>query len=248
MNIAIITARAGAAQHPDKNMYPVDGVPLISYPIRAALKAKLIDKVYISTDAPDIANYGKTLGAEIIERPESLRALNVNHGDVIQHAVSTVDASVPALENIVVLLGNSVMIDEATIDHALKLLDANPDVDSYMTVFQAGNDHPLRALEVDSAGALQPFQAPSRDVTTEKEAYRPAYYFDQGAWVFRKECIAKKEGPSPWWWMGKNCVPLVRPWIQGRDIQTYFDLALAEWWVQNRAKIAGIIDSEATRG
>ena len=243
MNAAIITARTGPLGQPDKNMYPVRGVPLISYPIEAAMRAKAIDRIYISTDAHDIAAFAASRGVETIVRPDHLRRADVNHGDVIRHAVEWVDAQVPALENVVVLLGNSVMVDAGVLDAGLKLLDARPEVDSCMTVHSAGNDHPCRAMSLVD-GCLQPFGVVDGEIDTEPETYTPAYYFDQGAWIFRKETVAQRRGPGPWWWMGAVCVPLVRPWVQGRDVHSYFDLALAEWWVENREKIESIFQND----
>jgi len=247
MNVAIITARSGTPGHPDKNMFPVNGVPLISYPIHAALKARLIDAVYISTDAPDIAAFGRSQGAKIIERPAELIAPTVDYGNVVRHGVEFLDKTLTTLENVAVLLGNSVMIDSATIDRGLKLLDENPKIDSCMTVWRAGHDHPNRAMELGSAGFLRPYDSPTRDVPDEHEAYRPAYFSDQGAWIFRKESVQKREGPSPWWWMGANCVPLERPWIHGRDIHTYFDLAIAEWWIRNASQLESVFQSDEFR-
>lgn len=245
MNVAIITARAGSPGQPDKNMYPVSGLPLISYPIQAAKKARRVDRVYISTDAADIAAYAEAQGVTVIRRPEHLLQPHVNHGDVIRHAVETVDAEVPALENVAVLLGNSVMLEAEIIDTGLKLLDDRPDVDSCMTVAPAGNEHPLRAMGLQD-GFLKPFAQQEGEIATDRETYPAAYYFDQGAWIFRKETVAERKGPGPWWWMGNQCVPLVRPWIQGRDVHSYFDMALAEWWVQNREKIAAIFRNDPT--
>jgi N-acylneuraminate cytidylyltransferase len=179
----------------------------------------------------------------VIERPQELRGLDVNHGDVIRHAVEHVNATSIALENVAVLLGNSVMLDGATLDKAFSILDSQPDVDSCMTVWKAVNDHPERAMGLVD-GALTAYQGGNTHVTTEHEAYPAAYYFDQGAWIFRKETVSENSGPGPWWWMGKKCVPIVRPWIQGRDVHRYFDLLLAEWWVQNEEKIARINSAE----
>ena len=208
MNVAIITARAGIPGQPDKNMFPVCGLPLISYPLRAACEARLIDRVCISTDAPEIATFGRLRGAEIIERPAELISPTVDYGDVVRHAVDWVDRNVTALENVAVLLGNSVMVDSNIIDLGIKLLDENPDADSCMTVWRAGHDHPNRALELDEKGFLRPYGEPLRDVPSGREAYRPAYFSDQGAWIFRKENVRRRHGPSPWWWMGSKCIPL----------------------------------------
>ena len=73
----------------------------------------------------------ENMEAEIIERPESLGGDTINHGDVIKHAVGYVDAKEENVENIVLLLGNTVMIDGKIIDHCLQILDDKLDMDSW---------------------------------------------------------------------------------------------------------------------
>ena len=135
-----------------------------------------------------------------------------------------------AVEDVVLLLGNTVMIDGRTIDHCLEVLDSDPNLDSVMTVWEAADDHPLRALEIHK-GLLRPYGDPERQVSTERQSYPKAYYYDQGVWAFRKGCVERREGPNPWWWMGKNCQPVIRSWVTGRDVHTQFDLDIAEWWL-----------------
>lgn len=235
MNIAIITARAGSKSIKNKNVYPVGGKPMIAYPIEAAHTARLIDKVYVSTDGPEIAQVAEELGCQVIWRPEELAGDHVNHGDVIKHAVEAADQ--PELRNVVVLLGNTVMIDADLIDQGLRLLDERPDIDSVMSVWEAADDHPMRALEIHE-GILRPYGDPHRSVSTERQSYPPAYYYDQGIWAFRKECVQKREGPNPWWWMGKRSLPIIRTWVTGRDIHTHLDIELAAWWLERKQSAA----------
>ncbi len=234
MNAAIVTARAGSKSIPDKNVLPVGGRPLVSYPIRAALEAERIAEVYVSTDGERIAAAARELGCVVIERPPELCGDRVNHGEVIRHAVRWVDQRMPELENVVVLLGNTVMVDGALIDRCLGLLDERPELDSVMTVWEAADDHPLRALEIRD-GVLRPYGDPERHVSTERQSYPKAYYYDQGVWAFRKECVERRDGPSPWWWMGRRCRPLVRTWVTGRDIHTDFDVADGRMLARARA-------------
>jgi len=234
VNAAIITARAGSKSIRDKNVHPVQGMPLVAYPARAALAAERIDRVFVSTDGESIARACVQLGVEAMQRPEELSGDTVNHGDVIKHAVESVDAMHPDLENVVILLGNTVMIDAATIDHCLETLAAEPDLDSVMTVWEAADDHPLRALEI-VGNLVRPYGDPDRQVSTERQSYPKAYYYDQGVWAFRKECVQRTDGPNPWWWMGKNCRPVIRPWVTGRDVHTELDLGIAEWWLTRSA-------------
>jgi len=230
MNIAIITARAGSKSIKNKNVYPVHGLPMIAYPIRAAQNAARIDRIYVSTDGPSIADVALKMGCEVIWRPDELAGDHVNHGDVIRHAVEYAES--PELRNVVVLLGNTVMVDGALIDQGLKILEERSDLDSVMSVWEAADDHPLRALEIRD-GVLCPYGDPNRQVSTERQSYSPAYYYDQGIWAFRKECVYRKDGPNPWWWMGKRSYPIVRNWVTGRDIHTHLDIELAAWWLTN---------------
>jgi CMP-N-acetylneuraminic acid synthetase len=236
MNAAIITARAGSKSIIDKNIFPVAEQPLICYPIKAALEAEHVGEVYITTDGENIAEVGQNMGCHIIWRPEELAGDTVNHGLVIKHAVEYVDAQRSDLESIVLLLGNTVMLDAELIDQALGLLAEREDLDSVMTVWQAADDHPLRSLEIHE-GLLRPYGDPNRKVSTERQSYPMAYYYDQGVWAFRKECVQSEDGPNPWWWMGKRCYPIVRPWVTGRDIHTLFDVSISEWWLAKKNEL-----------
>ncbi len=237
MNVAIITARAGSKSILNKNVFNVLGKPMVYYPIRAALDARKIDAVYVSTDGAEIAAAGEQYGATIIHRPDELGGDHINHGDVIKHAVEWVDERVDNLENIVLLLGNTVMVDGPIIDEALQLLDARPDLDSCMTVWEAADDHPLRAMEINEEGILEPYGDKNRQVSTERQSYRKAYYYDQGIWAFRKYTVQSHDGPNPWWWMGRRSAPIIRTWATGRDVHTHFDMGIAEWWLKNPEEV-----------
>ena len=238
MNVAIITARAGSKSIINKNVYEVEGKPLVYYPIKASKDAFKIDKVYVSTDGAEIAAASTKYGAEIIQRPDELGGDSINHGDVIKHAVEYVDAHEKNLANVVLLLGNTVMIDGKIIDHCLTQLDEQPDLDSCMTVWEAQDDHPLRAMSINEAGILEPYGDKNRNVSTERQSYPKAYYYDQGVWAFRKQTVQSKDGVSPWWWMGKKSLPIIRTWVTGRDIHTHFDLGISEWWLKNPIDVA----------
>ncbi|MBI4815770.1 MAG: NTP transferase domain-containing protein [Deltaproteobacteria bacterium] len=238
-NVSIITARAGSKSIKSKNIIPLGGRPLLSYPIQASKDAKRIHRVFVDTDGEEIAAVGREWGADIIARPEALAGDHVNHGDVIQNAVHEADRRVEGLQNVVLLLGNTVMIDGKLIDEALGVLEERPDLDGVMSLWEAADDHPLRALEIRD-NLVVPYGGSERKVSTERQSYPKAYYYDQGVWAFRKGCVDRKDGPNPWWWMGKRVHPIVRPWITGRDINGSFDVPFHEWWVAHPEVVAEI--------
>ena len=57
--IAVIPARSGSKSIPDKNIYMLNGYPLMAYSIRCALKSKRIDRVIVSTDSEKYASIAK---------------------------------------------------------------------------------------------------------------------------------------------------------------------------------------------
>lgn len=233
MDAAIITARAGSTSIPGKNVMSVADRPLISYPVSAAKDASSIDKVFTSTNGDDIATVARDCGSEIIRRPRELWG-DGGHGDVIKHATETVDEREDDLENVVVLLGNTTMIDGDLIDQAVTLLHKRPAADSTMTVWESADDHPIRALEVTESGYLTAYGDESDEMSSDRKTYPNAFYYDQGVWAFEKECVQDRSGPGTWWWMGENCVPIVRTWSTGRDIHNHFDAQVHAWYERNR--------------
>ena len=71
--ICIIPARGGSKGLKNKNIQKVNGMPLIAYPIKAALKSKVCDTIFVSTDSEEIANTAKKFGAFVpFLRPKNL--------------------------------------------------------------------------------------------------------------------------------------------------------------------------------
>lgn len=56
-----IPARAGSKRVPRKNLRLINGRPMISYAIQAALDSDITSSIFVNTDSPDIADYASTL-------------------------------------------------------------------------------------------------------------------------------------------------------------------------------------------
>ncbi|MCE3294324.1 MAG: CMP-N-acetylneuraminic acid synthetase [Crocinitomicaceae bacterium] len=64
-NLAVITARGGSKRIPRKNIRDFCGMPIIAYPIKAALDSGLFDEVMVSTDDAEIAEIAREYGAKV---------------------------------------------------------------------------------------------------------------------------------------------------------------------------------------
>jgi len=69
---AVIPARGGSKGIPGKNLRPLLGRPLLIWTIEAALAARRISRVAVSSDDAEILSVAAAAGAEIVERPASL--------------------------------------------------------------------------------------------------------------------------------------------------------------------------------
>ena len=63
--LCIIPARGGSKGLKGKNIQKVDGKPLIFYPIKSAIKSKVCDNIFVSTDDEKIAQEAIKFGAEV---------------------------------------------------------------------------------------------------------------------------------------------------------------------------------------
>lgn len=86
--LAIIPARGGSKGLPRKNILPMAGRPLIAWTIAAALGAKSVRRVIVSTDCPEIAEAAQAAGADVpFLRPEALATDTATSADVVRHAL-----------------------------------------------------------------------------------------------------------------------------------------------------------------
>jgi CMP-N-acetylneuraminic acid synthetase len=83
----------GAKGIPGKNLRPVLGVPLISYAIRSANKARNVTRVVVSTDDPKIASVAEQEGADVVECPAEISGDTASSESAIVHTLSSLAAS-----------------------------------------------------------------------------------------------------------------------------------------------------------
>ncbi|MDD4735009.1 MAG: acylneuraminate cytidylyltransferase family protein [Kiritimatiellae bacterium] len=85
--LAIIPARGGSKGIPRKNIRMIAGKPLIAWTIQAALVAKAVSRVIVSTDDDEIANVACTWGAEVIKRPEVISGDSATSEAALSHVL-----------------------------------------------------------------------------------------------------------------------------------------------------------------
>ena len=86
--VALIPARSGSKEVKNKNILKVNGFPLLAFSIRAALLAKGIDRVVVSTDSRSYKKIALEFGAEVpFLRPKNISGDRSVDYDFIKHAL-----------------------------------------------------------------------------------------------------------------------------------------------------------------
>lgn len=95
--VAGIFARGGSKGVPRKNVKLLAGKPLIAHAIEAAKNSVLIDRIFVSTDDPEVADVATRYGAEIpFVRPADLARDDSPEWLAWQHAVRQLDGAGPS--------------------------------------------------------------------------------------------------------------------------------------------------------
>lgn len=97
MILGVIPARGGSKGIKKKNIRPIAGKPLLAWTIEAALEAKLLDRIVVSTEDAEIANVAREWGAEVIDRPEELATDTATTLSVLQDLVRKIPADTVVL-------------------------------------------------------------------------------------------------------------------------------------------------------
>ena len=116
MVLAVIPARGGSKGLPGKNILPVQGRPLLAWTADAALAARALDRVVVSSDADAILAAARACGVEPLRRPAELATDTATTLDVIVHALD----ACPGHDIVVVLQPTSPLRTAADIDGALE--------------------------------------------------------------------------------------------------------------------------------
>lgn len=131
--ITIIPARGGSKGVVGKNVRDLSGIPLIAHSILDAQEAQLVDKVYVSTDAPEIAEVSHSYGAEVIYRPAELASDTASSESALIHALSEIEKTGVSLDLVVFLQCTSPIRAGADIDRAITKLQTE-NADSLLSV------------------------------------------------------------------------------------------------------------------
>lgn len=120
--IALVPARGGSKRIPRKNIREFLGVPALTRVVQTLLSSGVFDRVVVSTDDDEIAEIGRSSGAEVpFIRPAALSDSFTGARPVIQHAVNTL--TLPESTNLGVFYPTAVLTTRDDVTKSFSLFD-----------------------------------------------------------------------------------------------------------------------------
>lgn len=239
MIAAILIGREGSIGFPGKNVYPINGIPMVAYPLLAANEASSIDRVYVSTDSQAIKDIAKDYGAHIIDRPAYLADNAALGEDAYVHAYEVIKEELKdsgeTLEQIVLLMANAPTISSAMLEDGIQMLRDDLKSDSAVSVSCYNMWSPLRARKIEDDGYLQPFVpfeifGDPKTLNCDRDSQGDVWFADMGVSIVRPENLDDlDDGLLPQKWMGQKILPIKN--IGGLDVDYDYQMNQAEFWI-----------------
>lgn len=213
----IILCRGGSKGVPRKNIRDLNGKPLLSYALTEALK--VFPKVYLSTEDEEIAEVGKTYGANIILRPPKLAQDDSKSIDAVKHAQKTLKA------DYIVLLNACTPFTKAEDIQACVDIAISKKADSVVSLVEDFSSHPSKVCYL-LENKIMPITSGYSFQTGERQLQTKVYKRNTAIYVISKSTIRK--GLI----CGKNIFGYVMSKEQSWDINEPIDFEICEFLIK----------------
>jgi CMP-N-acetylneuraminic acid synthetase len=227
--LGLIPARGGSKSIPHKNIALLAGRPLLVYTCEAALGSRRLTRVLLSTDDEEIAQVGRDCGVEVpFLRPLELARDDTPSLPVAQHAVRWLMEHEGWAADVLVLLQPTSPLRQARhIDEALERME-QADADTVVSVVEVPHRfNPYTLMELRE-GRLQDFWREPLPFDRFRRQNLPVLYARNGPAVLASRVAVMFEYQS---FYGQRVIPYVMGEEESVDIDTPFDLRLAEWLI-----------------
>lgn len=220
--IVIVPARGGSKGLPGKNVRNFSGEPLIVHTLRAALAAKTVDRVLVSTDDDEIIRISHTVpGVEVpVRRPPHLANDTAKAMDAYLHMIDSLtimEGQAPLA--VCVLQPTSPLRTSQDIDNAVEKF-VSSGANAVISVSQAKPSAWLH--KIDENGQMHRAVEPDQALLNRQD-HAPVYMPNGAIFVF-DVAFARATGST----YGENIHAYVMPPERSVDIDTEADFVAAE--------------------
>lgn len=218
MILGLIPARGGSKGIPRKNLTPLAGRPMLDYTLDAALRAKSLSRIAVTTEDPAIESLARRRKIPVIRRPVLLAGDRSPMIEAVRHALGHLEGG-RDVEAVVLLQPTSPLRTSKHIDEAVALWRKSG-ADSLISVNKVWQ-HPCECLRI-TAGTLKRSASIPRNAAGRQDM--PEFVFLNGAIYVTETSMLLRRGK---FWNKKSALYVMDP-LAGLDIDEPYQLAVAE--------------------
>jgi CMP-N,N'-diacetyllegionaminic acid synthase len=214
-SLAVITARGGSKGLPRKNILSAGGKPLVAWTVDAAISAKCVDRVVLTSDDDEIMAAARNAGCDVpFRRPVYLADDLATSIDVVLHALD----QLPGYEFVVVLQPTSPLRTAADIDAAFELM-LQRGAPSCVSVCEA-EQTPYWMYRLADGNKLQRLLSEVNEITRRQNLH-PVYLLNGAIYIARIDWLLTNKA-----FVGTETVAYVMPKERSLDIDTPQDFEI----------------------
>lgn len=226
--LAYIPARSGSKGVPDKNIKPIQGIPLLAFSAYTALdcqKKGLFTEVLVSTDSPEYLKTVEPLGIRTdYLRPAEYADDKSPTVDGILHALDWYAEQGITFDAVMTLQPTAPFRTQAHIEKAIQLMEENPEATCVSGIVRMGDAHPVRIKKLMDDKWLQDFcdHAHEPEPSRRQDFTPPAYLRNGTIYLTRLETL--KQGLI----RGEKIIGMEMPEANSANVDDHIEFLIAE--------------------
>ncbi|TDP00864.1 cytidylyltransferase domain-containing protein [Flavobacterium sp. 245] len=169
--LAIIPARGGSKGVPGKNIKLLGDKSLIVHAIDCAKESKMISKIVVTTDSPEIINVVEKENVDIIVRPDNLAKDDSPVVNAVKHVLDTLKSDYDLL---VLLQPTAPLRSAQQLDEIINMFKKDLSLEGVISVVPMDDIHPARMYQLDENINLIPYI--NSGETLRRQDLTPVYY------------------------------------------------------------------------
>lgn len=225
--LVVIPARGGSKGIPMKNIYPLNGKPLLLYSLELIKQVDFDGDVAVSTDSDKIKEVAMTVsGIEIVDRPQDIAGDKASTESALVHAVEVMEKRKNcSYDAVVTLQATSPLREPETIKACFDRYEADrKSYDALLTLTETRTDYWIKDGE-NHYRRLYP-DAPRR-----RQDREPIYIENSALYITDKKSLIETNSV-----LGHHVNGCVIPEREGIDINEPADILLAEEMLKDNKK------------
>ena len=187
----IIPARGGSKSVPGKNLYKLNGKPLIDYTIEFA---KLIGlDVFVTSDSEDILSRAKFHKIGKIIRPKELATDTSKINDTLLHAAQVLNNEQIIYDSFLILQPTFLLRDLEEVKQALEIFNSQ-NIESLVALVKM-REHPSECIELELSTKKWNYLKAGPKGATNRQDFKNNFYFISGCFYLATiNCLEKYKG------------------------------------------------------